>query len=76
VSGREGGQGSDQINQHSNPVIPVIFKVGSLVDMVLKNLNIINRQTYWVLALIRTAIHYEHRDPIDSDISFNISYLE
>ncbi len=71
MSGREGGQASDQRNQHSNPVIPVIFKVGSLVDMVLKNLNIVDRQTDCVLALIRTAIHYERRDLIDSDISFD-----
>ena len=56
-------------------MIPVIFKVGSLVDMVLKNLNIVDRQpeTDCVLALIRTAIHYERRDLIDFDISFGNS---
>jgi hypothetical protein len=54
-------------------VIPVIFKMGSLVDMVLKNVNIVDRQpeTDCVLALTRTAIHYERRDLIDFDISFD-----
>ncbi len=65
MSGREGGQGSDRRNKHSIPVIPVIFKVGSLVDMVLKNLNIVDRQIDCVLALIGTAIHYEPQQRSD-----------
>ncbi len=56
-------------------MIPVISKVESLVDMALKNLNIVDRQTDCVLALIRTAIHNDRRDLIDSDISFDNSKL-